>query len=305
MNRRKYFRLLLLTDGSSQQREFKFNNLRIFTLIFCVVLLVGGITYSTSRILANYYTQIAMTDVMDENAELRQNLGWIEDRVNEVTEDLYSLTESDDQLRIMADMPLIDDDIRQVGVGGAVGPEISAGVENERARDLIFDLEKIEREIRLQKASFVEIERQFAERAELIRHTPSIYPTEGGRFSSMFGRRPDPFNGRITQHNGIDISVERGTPVYATADGVVVHAKRVHGLGKLIVIDHGYGFKTAYGHLDRIISAKGRTVSRGDKIGEVGNTGRSTAPHLHYEVHVDRKAVDPRDYFFEGYAAIP
>jgi murein DD-endopeptidase MepM/ murein hydrolase activator NlpD len=158
---------------------------------------------------------------------------------------------------------------------------------------------KMDREIKLQQSSFVEIKDQFESKKDLIAHTPSIRPVEGGYFSSGFGKRRDPFNGRWEIHSGLDISVGRGTPVCATADGEVVFAKRTPGLGNLVIVDHGYGFTTAYGHMSRFNVGLGARVTRGQKIGEVGNTGRSTAPHLHYQVSVMDNAVDPRDYIFE------
>ena len=212
------------------------------------------------------------------------------------------MAESDDQLRVLADIPKIDEDTREVGIGGILMQGIGLDDEDELVRKLIFDLDKIEREIRLQRHSFIEINRQFMDKTELLRHTPSIRPVEGGYVSSSFGRRRDPFTRRWTHHNGTDFSLERGAPIFSTADGVIVHAKRSHGLGKVVIIDHGYGFKTVYGHLSIFNVAKGTEVKRGQKIGEVGNTGRSTAPHLHYEVHMDGKAVEPMDYFFEGMA---
>jgi len=295
------YKLVLLADASSRMRAVRFSRRQIILFTIVAVAFAGLLVYASSRLLAGWLTSMAMSEVLDENIELRQHLDRIGERLTEVDKQLTQLAQSDDRLRLVTDMPKIDDDVRQVGIGGVVSPEIDYGDEDEMVRKLIFDLDKIEREIRLQRSSFLEIERQLAEQADLLKHTPSIRPVEGGYVSSGFGRRTDPFNSRWVHHNGIDISVERGTPVFSTADGVVIHAKMVHGLGKLVVVDHGYGFATAYGHLAIINVYKGQSVTRGQKIGEVGNTGRSTAPHLHYEVHVDSKAVDPMDFFYDGY----
>jgi murein DD-endopeptidase MepM/ murein hydrolase activator NlpD len=243
-----------------------------------------------------------MSDVLQENRDLHLDLDNIGERLVEINQNLDLLTNSDDQLRIHADIPRIDNEMREVGIGGALVTGIGLDDEDELVRKLVLDIDKIEREIRLQRQSFGEIERQLSEKEKLINHTPSIRPIEGGYMSSPFGQRRDPFTRQWRQHNGLDFSNERGTPVFATADGVVVHAKAMHGLGKVVVIDHGYGFKTDYGHLSVFSVAIGSRVTRGQKIGEVGNTGRSTGPHLHYEVHVDGQPVNPIDYFFEGYA---
>jgi len=295
----------LFADSTAKMRSVRFSRSRLILFVITAVAFAGLLIYSSSRILARWFTSMAMVEVLEENLELRQHIDRIGERLVEVDRQLAELVEDDDQLRVLSDMPRIDDDVRQVGIGGAVNPEITYSVDDQTIRKLIFDLDKIEREIRLQRTSFLEIERQLSEKSDLLRHTPSIRPVEGGYISSGFGRRTDPFNGRWAHHNGIDISIERGTPIFAAADGSVIHAKQTHGLGKLIVIDHGYGFTTAYGHLHTIQVINGQSVSRGQKIGEVGNTGRSTAPHLHYEVRVDRKAVDPMDYIYDSYALLP
>ena len=108
--------------------------------------------------------------------------------------------------------------------------------------------------------------------------------------------RQDPITGESDYHEGLDISADRGTPVYATADGFVRLAGREGGYGNLVVLEHEYGLETRYGHLSRFLVREGASVKRGDIIGLVGSTGRSTGPHLHYEVRVAGEAVDPRPY---------
>lgn len=126
--------------------------------------------------------------------------------------------------------------------------------------------------------------------------TPSIWPTTG-RLTSGFGRRRSPFNASIIEfHHGVDIANSFRTPIYATADGVVVFAGFRGGWGRLIIISHGYGFETHYAHLSRYAVSEGTRVTKGQVIGCMGNTGRSTGVHLHYEVHVNGVAVNPMNY---------
>jgi murein DD-endopeptidase MepM/ murein hydrolase activator NlpD len=143
-----------------------------------------------------------------------------------------------------------------------------------------------------------DVEATLAERAEAWAATPSIAPVLG-LMTDGFGRRRDPFTGRRAFHKGLDISARRGTPVTAPADGVVVFTGRNGGLGKTVRIAHGFGFTTVYGHLDSIAVEPGDELRRGDIVGELGNSGRSTGPHLHYEVHLDGKAVNPLYYMLE------
>jgi murein DD-endopeptidase MepM/ murein hydrolase activator NlpD len=122
---------------------------------------------------------------------------------------------------------------------------------------------------------------------------PSTEPVHGTSFTSGFGVRSDPFRGRAAMHAGIDLSGPIGTPIYATADGVVGRSQWVSGYGNLVELDHGRGIQTRYGHLSRSMVIAGQKVKRGDMIALMGSTGRSTGSHLHYEVRIDGKAVNP------------
>jgi len=130
--------------------------------------------------------------------------------------------------------------------------------------------------------------------------TPSIAPVVG-LITDGYGRRKDPITGRQAFHRGLDLSGRTGTPIIAPADGVVVYASRSGGLGKMVRISHGFGYTTVYAHLNRILVEPGQDVRRGQQIGELGSTGRSTGPHLHYEVYVDGKSVNPLYYILDAY----
>lgn len=122
---------------------------------------------------------------------------------------------------------------------------------------------------------------------------PSVQPVDKLTFTSNFGIRSDPFVGTARMHAGVDIPGPTGTPIYATADGIVAHADRKGAYGNLVEIDHGKGIATRYGHLSKLLVQPGARVSRGQLIGLMGSTGRSTGPHLHYEVRIDGHAVNP------------
>lgn len=299
---RKSFKVLLIKDKTSALRAFEFTKLSMIFLSFLTTVILGFSVYTTSRFLANIMTESGMAEIVSENSELHRELDLMNQRVEDFTVKLNELVATDDKLRVLADMPKIDEDTRQVGIGGTSLLHYSSTYGSESATKIQFDLDKIEREIRLQRTSFIEIDRQMRENADLIAHTPSIRPIQGGFISSKFGYRKDPFTGKRAHHNGIDYSVEIGTPIYSTANGKVVFAKRAPGMGRTVIIDHGYGFRTAYGHMSRMLVKKNQTIERNQKIGEVGNSGRSTGPHLHYEVQVDRKAVNPIDYLFDDFA---
>ncbi len=138
-------------------------------------------------------------------------------------------------------------------------------------------------------------------KAAMLVSIPSVQPVDNKDLSVMiygFGKRIDPFYKTRKEHKGIDFSLPEGTRIYATASGVVEHAGRLRKRGNSIEINHGFGFKTVYDHLDRILVRKGRKVERGDYIGTVGSSGKSISPHLHYEVHVNGEKVNPMNFFF-------
>jgi murein DD-endopeptidase MepM/ murein hydrolase activator NlpD len=160
----------------------------------------------------------------------------------------------------------------------ASSPENTFGV----IRDLLSVLET-----RLQSV------RGDVERWEALgRATPSIWPAFGW-LTDRFGGRTDPFTGDHGQHQGLDIAADRGEPVYATADGVVQGASYVNEFGNMVVVSHDFGLTTRYGHLSRFVVTAGQRVSRGDLVGYIGSTGRSTGPHLHYEVWANGAPIDP------------
>ncbi len=145
-----------------------------------------------------------------------------------------------------------------------------------------------------------QVQQHLDEQARRFGSTPTVAPVMG-IITDGFGRRTDPFTGRQAFHKGLDLAARRGTPVIATADGVVVYSGRDGGFGRVVKLSHGFGYTTVFGHLDKILVKPGDEVRRGDTIGLLGSSGRSTGPHLHYEVHVDGRAVNPLYYILDAF----
>jgi len=143
------------------------------------------------------------------------------------------------------------------------------------------------------------LEQVAVKRATIRRHTPDIWPVNGN-ITSHYGNRLDPFNGDAEMHLGLDISALYNTQIHAPADGVIIYAERKAAYGNLLIVDHGNGLTTRYGHLSRALVRPGHKVKRGEVIGLVGVTGRTTAPHLHYEVRLNDRPVNPRKYLPKG-----
>lgn len=199
--------------------------------------------------------------------------------------------------RLLANLDPVPDDVWQVGIGG---PEPDHSLDLPAvdlfAGDLAGDLDKMIRQSDLELASYEEIIGFLEKEAKMRDATPSIRPLKGGYLTSRFGRRMDPFTGRITRHRGVDYHARIGEPIVTTADGIVTMAKKNGSFGLEVEINHGNGFKTRYGHLSKILVKRGQRVKRGETIGFVGNTGRSTGPHLHYEVLFRKVHRNPLQY---------
>jgi len=161
--------------------------------------------------------------------------------------------------------------------------------------DLTLTFEKTSVQVKKVERDLTLLFERIASQRDFLSATPSIRPT-GGWVSSGFGYRRDPFTGRSKFHKGMDFGANRGTPVFAPADGVVSFAGREGGYGKIVSIDHGYGIVTRYAHNSRLLVKTGQRISRWEKIAEVGSTGRSSGPHLHYEVRLNGVPVDPEKY---------
>jgi murein DD-endopeptidase MepM/ murein hydrolase activator NlpD len=169
---------------------------------------------------------------------------------------------------------------------------------NQNYATLAIRIDKSIKETELQEQSMTSLWQLLSDRQSLLASTPSVKPSQGW-VSSLFGYRPNPFTGRTVLHAGIDIAANVGTPIVAPANGVVINAGYDEGYGKIIEIDHGYGITTRYGHCSQIFVKIGQKVNRFDVIGSVGNTGRSTGSHLHYEVRVAGVPRNPMLYVLE------
>jgi len=300
----KKFKLILLSHDLTKKVELSLTSRKVraalLGLAFCFLA-----TNVIAGLVASFLLHSRENEALQvENSHLRQHLTNLETRLAGVNQELSVLTETDKLLRMMSNLPPLDEDVRRVGVGGGID-ETTIEPNPAELSYSIWSLDRLEREIEVQRVSFEEIHSQLTENANVLEHTPTLRPLDGGYVSSGFGVRRDPYTKRMAAHQGVDISQAYGTPIMASAAGKVIYAGHYYNYGKFIVIDHGYGYQTAYGHLSKIDVREGANVTKGQMIGKVGATGRATAPHLHYEVRQDGQPVNPSDYFFDDMAAFP
>ncbi|OGG96901.1 MAG: hypothetical protein A2508_01325 [Candidatus Lambdaproteobacteria bacterium RIFOXYD12_FULL_49_8] len=213
----------------------------------------------------------------------------IQNKLNDTKAQLARFEEFDRKLRLISDLQ--DNRPTVLFASG----ETDFGHQSEPSRVILTSLGRLGYDIKVREASFFQLDSYLGERKDRLARIPSIPPAEG-HLSSDFGLRTDPFTGKTKIHNGMDFSNGPFTPIYAPADGVVVNTFYNGGYGEFLVIDHGYGILTRYGHLAKYEVKVGQKVKRGQLIARMGNTGRSTATHLHYEVLVHDEHVDPEKY---------
>ena len=176
--------------------------------------------------------------------------------------------------------------------------ELAAENTSKDYASLVVRIDKAVQETQLKEQSVIDLWESLSERQSLLNSTPNMKPAKGW-ITSRFGYRVSPFSGKTVLHAGLDIAAAPGSPVYAPADGVVVFASYDESYGKLITIDYGYGVITRFGHLSQIYVQAGQRVNKWDVVGAVGNTGRSTGPHLHYEVRINGTPVDPVNFILD------
>jgi len=250
-----------------------------------------------------------------ENALLAERLAALRTKTTALADDVRSIERADEDLRALADLPARS---RELAMGPLRSPAGAAGgaasdiepfsiplSDPSQADGLLPASELLEGRVDVLRTEGVRARRSledlvgyYAAREQLLASTPSVWPTRGW-VTSVFGGRDDPFTGGRVMHAGIDLAAAEGTQVVAPAAGTITFASENGSYGKFIAIDHGRGIVTQYGHLSRILVKVGDTVTRGQHIGAIGNTGRSTGPHLHYEVRLNGIPVNPRNYVLE------
>ena len=226
-------------------------------------------------------------------------------KMQQIESVLDNLQDRDNQIyRVIFEANPISEDVRKAGFGGVNRYADLEGFENsELVVSTTKRMEILSKQVVVQSKSLDEIQRMALDKEVLISAIPSIQPINNEdlrRMASGYGWRTDPFTKTRRKHKGMDFSAPTGTPIYATSDGKVIRVDgRAPGYGKHIRIDHGFGYVTLYAHLSKYNVRRGQEVKRGDVIGFVGNTGRSVAPHLHYEIRKDGVAVNPINFYYE------
>jgi len=267
-------------------------------MLLASVALVVSFAYNLTNFAKKEVDRNRLSQIENENRVVKNEIARIEKEMSGLQTFIDSLELYDKKLRSYAPLYPIDQELRNMGVGGytpvygqeELSPDVKKGL-----TDLSESLDNLVGRARLQKSSFDELTTYLEEKSFIRTHTPSILPVQGWLIRG-YGYQIDPFTGQVKMHEGLDIAAPDGTPIVVPADGTVRFAGDRQDYGICVEVDHGYGFVTLYGHCQRVRVNPGMNVKRGDVIAYVGNTGRSTGPHVHYEVRLSQKSVNPMNY---------
>jgi murein DD-endopeptidase MepM/ murein hydrolase activator NlpD len=297
----RHYSFLLLLDHEGDVRQINLSR---------GMLLGGAFALGTCLVLAALFLVTVATGIMGrpadeklarENAVLREHLAGLENQVVQLRSGLDDVLSFQQQIAVAAELPPLHADALAAGIGGRSSVAGLADLDPSRL-EIGPELDQLLRQARLQRDGLAAILDTLGARAEARACTPSICPVPDGLFTSSFGLRRDPFTGRQAFHRGVDFSSPPGSPVQATANGVVRMVGQDRGLGLVVVIEHGKDVSTVYGHLQSASVQVGQRVERGQVVAASGSSGRSTGPHLHYEVRIGGQAVNPLGYILDEFA---
>jgi peptidase M23-like protein len=292
--------LVLVPHGSEPSRivEVSYNVLRFAAAA------AGGVV--VLALLAGYATISHTTDLshaarlQQENASLARQIGELHGRLVSLTDTITTISQRDARIRVLANLEPIDPQVQAAGIGGpATASDLNlSGLTGiaRRSAEVRVDLGALIRRANLLASSFKEAADSLALHSARLAATPSIMPTQGWLSSAFSAMRTHPILHMARPHEGIDVSAPMGSPIEAPASGVVTDAGWENGYGNTITINHGFGIVTKFAHASKLLVKTGQRVSRGQRIALVGNSGLATGPHLHYEVHVNGRPVNPLKY---------
>ncbi len=286
----KRFTILIIPEGSHQVRRFGIRSTVVKGFLAASVVLALGLAGLIADYVRTNLDSNELQRLQVENLSQREELHLLVVKLEDLRQEMMVLAQNDAKVRVMAKLSAPKGD----SIAGVGGPARADDVDRD-FNGIQQRIDEVRRQIDLRRESQEEIQGILNDQRSLLAAKPLGWPVKGW-LTSNFGLRRDPFNGRRKMHEGLDVAARTGAPVIATADGIVSSVKTESGYGKLVTIDHGYGYRTLYGHNSKFNVKVGQRVRRGDRIASVGNTGRSTGSHVHYEIRLNGVPVNPHKY---------
>jgi murein DD-endopeptidase MepM/ murein hydrolase activator NlpD len=299
---RRFYTVLILPDATSPARKFHINP--------TIVTAVSSVTAVSVLAFAFFLYQYVNLNVrMLEMKQLRQEVSdrnFLAAKVGQLEGDLTRLRDLDHRLRMVAGLDAGEDRDRGAGIAQGGSETLSQAALLEAVRKgtgrlsewVGRDLEALGNEITSRERSFRELKDLLEAKRSILASTPTVWPVRG-RITAGYGYRVSPFTGQREMHEGLDIAAPFGTPIMATADGIVSFVGPLSSFGNVVFINHGHGLTTFYAHTSSFRVKEGQPVKRGQIVADVGSSGRTTGPHVHYEVQVNGAAVNPLKYIID------
>jgi murein DD-endopeptidase MepM/ murein hydrolase activator NlpD len=302
---RKKISFLVLSNTSSMPKQITVSTSFLIIAVIVGLAVCSYMTYDYFSLKAasfdsrNYQKVIDLQK--DEIVNQRRQIQGFAKEITSLKKELVALNGFENKVRIIANLEKSKDDGGLFGVGGSIPEDIDAKMplskkHNSLIREMHNQVDQLKTASIYQKEGFNALFKHLEDKQNLLACTPAIQPVKNGWITSRFGWRTSPFTGIKEFHKGYDISNRKGTSIMATANGTVSFAGSKGLFGKTVVIDHGHGMLTRYCHCNKLLKKQGDKVKRGDIIATVGNTGKSTGPHVHYEVHLNGIPVNPGKY---------
>ena len=308
MGKKISFFVLSTTGSPIKQLTMSKGLLKALTFLLVVVLIASGYVvydyYTLKKILPNTSRLKSKIESQeDEIISQRQQIQSFAQEINTLKTKLIDLNRFEKKIRIIANIEKSTGQDGLFGVGGSIPEDLNPNIEleskhNRLVRDMHEQIEQISVASINQKDGFESLLKYLEDQRTLLASTPAVSPVDGW-VTSRFGYRTSPFTGRREFHKGLDIATRKKSPIIATADGVVAFVGLKGMLGKVVVLDHGHGISTQYGHIDKSLKKPGEKVTRGEEIALVGNSGRTTGSHVHYEVLLNGLPVNPEKYIID------
>ena len=294
---RQHHTVIFVPHAHAKLRKWRVTNLQIGLVTGALLLLTLTAAFFIWSHFSTKANPVEIARLAGENEKLREVNQEFESSIRKLQDQLNSYEDRTRQLAIVAGIATLGDAANATDIGDAAEAGIGGGTPVDEIG--VEDLPAMQGRIRQIDGTLKAVEARLHQRARWISQTPAITPVKG-ILTSGFGYRSDPVTHGRGDHQGVDIAAAPGQPVRASADGIVMRAGMIGGLGKAIYLAHGYGVTTRYGHMSKVEVRPGQRVKRGDIIGRVGNTGRSTGYHLHYEVRQDGQPVNPLVYILDN-----
>jgi len=294
-------KLFYFSKSSLKYIEIKHFKIKLFTVLLALSLLFAAAFIVFPYFFGvSYNPNLTISSLKNENKELKKEIERITESYREVLSDVENISAINEELRVSANLQPISDEERLLGIGGSANYLTSnLNIRDVEVKNLLKSVDEMIKALEFEKNQTLEIADKLSMNKELHKCIPAIKPTLGNYSIDGFGMRRHPILGVRKFHHGIDINCDTGTSVRAPGNGKVVVVERQAGFGLVVEIDHGFGYRSVYAHLSQAMVKQGDSIKRGQVIAKSGNSGLSSGPHLHYEVHYDGIAMDPTDFFFD------